>query len=283
MSPQGGGIFNLGAHLSLANDTVAGNTAVKDNVGHAPAVGGGIVQVDFGAPTPVSAARTNSRPEGLGVLVPRILAAEAAARTPAAGRSATASRVASAATTSLDFVTLAGNSAELFGGIASLAGRFDVANTIVAGSSGGDCGNPGNVTSAGFNLESANDCGFRQTGDQVSTDPMLDALKVNAPGVTATMALLPGSPAIDAASPRCDQGADQRGVTRPQGPRCDIGAFEVAQPQSAMPASPPSPPVTGLRAVASTHGGQAIVGALLLLILVAASGAGLALRRHRAA
>lgn len=53
-------------------------------------------------------------------------------------------------------------------------------------------------------------------------------------GPTFTLALLPGSPAIDhIPADDCtdvDGNAvtiDQRGVSRPQGPSCDIGAFEV--------------------------------------------------------
>src|SRR5439155_2076164 len=48
---------------------------------------------------------------------------------------------------------------------------------------------------------------------------------------TQTHALVPGSPAIDvipATDPACT-GTDQRGVTRPQGPACDIGAFELEE------------------------------------------------------
>jgi hypothetical protein len=40
------------------------------------------------------------------------------------------------------------------------------------------------------------------------------------------MALLPGSPAIDAGSTAGAPATDQRGVARPQGPGLDIGAFE---------------------------------------------------------
>src|SRR5262249_49366691 len=49
-------------------------------------------------------------------------------------------------------------------------------------------------------------------------------------GPSQTVALLPGSPAIDAgndaicAAPPVN-GVDQRGVTRPQGPHCDLGAY----------------------------------------------------------
>jgi hypothetical protein len=45
-------------------------------------------------------------------------------------------------------------------------------------------------------------------------------------GSTVTHALLPGSPAIDAGDPTRCRGTDQRGVPRPQGAECDIGAFE---------------------------------------------------------
>jgi CSLREA domain-containing protein len=45
-------------------------------------------------------------------------------------------------------------------------------------------------------------------------------------GLTPTLALLPGSPAIDAASSARCPATDQRGVLRPQGAGCDIGAFE---------------------------------------------------------
>ncbi len=46
-------------------------------------------------------------------------------------------------------------------------------------------------------------------------------------GSTQTHKLLKGSPAIDKI-PRavCDPIPDQRGITRPQGAGCDIGAYE---------------------------------------------------------
>jgi hypothetical protein len=48
-------------------------------------------------------------------------------------------------------------------------------------------------------------------------------------GPTQTHALPLGSPAIDVVpAPLCEATADQRGVARPQGPGCDVGAFERA-------------------------------------------------------
>jgi hypothetical protein len=101
---------------------------------------------------------------------------------------------------------------------------FTVKNTIVANGASGNCGGP--VTSQGYNLESADECGFHATGDQFNTNPLLGPLANNG-GPTDTEALSPNSPAIDKASPDCPPPAtDQRGVTRPQLNACDIGAFE---------------------------------------------------------
>lgn len=58
----------------------------------------------------------------------------------------------------------------------------------------------------------------------IVADPIVGALASNG-GPTKTHALLQGSPAIEAATD-CTVANDQRYVTRPQGPACDIGAFE---------------------------------------------------------
>ena len=60
-----------------------------------------------------------------------------------------------------------------------------------------------------------------------TTDAILGTLRNNG-GTTNTVALLSGSPAIGAIpAASCVVTADQRGVNRPQGTKCDIGAFEV--------------------------------------------------------
>ncbi len=72
---------------------------------------------------------------------------------------------------------------------------------------------------------------------------MLGPLQNNG-GPTQTHALLPGSPAINTGSPDCPPPAtDQRGVARPQGARCDIGAFELRPEDSTPPVITPT--VTG--------------------------------------
>lgn len=114
-------------------------------------------------------------------------------------------------------------------------GRLNYANTIIANStSGGDCVNSGTIGVNTNNLVEDGSCAAASSGD-----PLLDALADNG-GPTQTMALLPGSPAIDAGDDvTCADapvdGLDQRGVARPQGPHCDIGAYEALVDPAAIP------------------------------------------------
>ena len=96
-------------------------------------------------------------------------------------------------------------------------------NTLVSGNSPVNC--LGALTDAGHNLSSDASCAFAGIGSLNNTDPNLGPL-ANYSGPTLTMALLPGSPAIDAGSAVGAPATDQRGVARPQGPGVDIGAFE---------------------------------------------------------
>ncbi|MCS7222228.1 MAG: choice-of-anchor Q domain-containing protein [Anaerolineae bacterium] len=83
------------------------------------------------------------------------------------------------------------------------------------------------MTSQGHNLSDDATCAawLTASGDLNHTDPRLGPLQDNG-GPTPTHALLPGSPAINAGTNVGCPPTDQRGVPRPQGPRCDIGAFE---------------------------------------------------------
>lgn len=117
-------------------------------------------------------------------------------------------------------------------------GMVNIQNSIVAGNTDKSSGNirpdvSGNFTSLGGNLIGD---GTGSTGwigdDLVGTsatpiNPLLGILSLNDPGTTPTHVLLSGSPAIDAVE--CAEGVteDQRGVLRPQGSACDIGAFEL--------------------------------------------------------
>jgi CSLREA domain-containing protein len=110
-------------------------------------------------------------------------------------------------------------------------------NTIVAGGvapSGANCN--ASVTSGGHNLEDANTCGLAGSGDLPSTPPGLGPTQNNG-GPTLTRALLAGSAAINAGSNSGCPSFDQRGVARPQGLVCDIGAYELAPPNATTSAA----------------------------------------------
>ena len=133
-------------------------------------------------------------------------------------------------------VTFNNNTAERGGGIWYSAGdpsqHLTLKNTIVANSvSGGDCSvgefSVNFITSADFNLSSDYTCNnyFIQPTDQTDVDPLLSPLAANG-GLTMTHMPLPNSPVIDKGQCLAQVSTDQRGVTRPQGPACDIGAVE---------------------------------------------------------
>lgn len=63
-------------------------------------------------------------------------------------------------------------------------------------------------------------------GGNLDADPRLGALAYNR-GTTQTMLPSAGSPAIDAGNDSVCPSADQRGIVRPQGAHCDIGAVET--------------------------------------------------------
>jgi hypothetical protein len=126
----------------------------------------------------------------------------------------------------LTYTTVASNTANTAGGgIHRAGGTVLLQDSIVAYNSANNCNTA--LTSNGHNLEDANTCGFVATGDQQNTDPLLGPLAES--GGTLVHPLLVGSPAIDEGL--CLPGVttvDQRGVTRPQGYACDIGAYEFA-------------------------------------------------------
>ncbi|MBK9037785.1 MAG: putative Ig domain-containing protein [Bdellovibrionales bacterium] len=89
----------------------------------------------------------------------------------------------------------------------------------------------GGIASGGYNIDSGNSCGLTaqgKPGDLESTDPLLDAAGPQLNGDTIPSILLGvGSPALNAVPLQsCMIAKDQRGVARPQGGSCDIGATE---------------------------------------------------------
>ena len=91
-----------------------------------------------------------------------------------------------------------------------------------------NCAEP--ISSGGYNLSDGTDCGLDQPGDQWASSVLLGPLADNG-GPTDTQAVLAGSAAMEtgAGTPACGS-LDQRGVSRPRGRTCEVGAYEFAPP-----------------------------------------------------
>ena len=137
---------------------------------------------------------------------------------------------ASQGSSTIENTTVTGNSAPFGGGIQDDQGPLTVGATIVANSSSGnDCFlQIVTPTDLGYNLDDDGSCGFTGgTGDLSNTPSGLDPTGLHANGgPTQTVALEPGSAAIDAVNdgslcPATDQRGSNRGVP------CDIGAYDT--------------------------------------------------------
>lgn len=148
-------------------------------------------------------------------------------------------------------VTIAYNQASLNGGGVHADGfnssenvpQFFARNTIIAENRttevGDNCFAAGSMVSRGNNLDDDDSCNFGSSGDLSGTDAGLLS-RGNNGGQTDTIALSSGSAAVDAGTNDECPAADQRGTARPQGARCDIGAFELV-PAAAAAAAAPAP------------------------------------------
>ena len=216
----GGGIFNSGGSLTVVGSTLSGNSAP------APGSGGGIYNEDATLAVINCTFSGNSASSG-GALHNK---ARSGASAPAQIRSS----------------TLSANEAPSDEGIFNFAAGgsavVEIGNTVVrtrvAGATGPSLHNfGGTITSLGHNLSSDNGGGFLTgPGDQINTDPLLGPLANNG-GPTFTMALLPGSPALNAGDDALAPSTDQRGL--PRAGTADIGAYELQgiPPQVTCPAN----------------------------------------------
>jgi len=266
---DGGGILAYEAEELILNGVnLTGNSAAKNGGGiSAPPEGSSVTAVTINASTIAGNKVTGGLVEGLGGGV-YVLGDLAILNSTVSGNSAesTAGMVQGGGVlaaleptatepskVSILNTTIAGNSvgtAGVGGGLAiynptpGVVTELAVKNTIVAGNSGptgpSDCGTVATIASD-HNLSSDASCMFTDPGSRQNADAKLGPLQANG-GETDTMALLAGSPAIDAGTNEGCPATDQRGVARPQGAACDIGAFElVPSPPQTPPATPAAP------------------------------------------
>ncbi len=210
-SAGGGGIFvNSGSNLILVGSTVSGNTVSNSGV----ARGGGI--------------EGENENQILAVINSTISGNTVTSLTPG---NAQGGGIAGGGGTNLILsnATVAGNTAGSGGGI-HIVSDASLQNSIIADNSGGACagtGVPDIPATAHHNLITDGTCTLTGPGNLQGIGAQLGALG-NYGGPTDTRALAPSSPAINAGS-EC-QASDQRGITRPQGGACDIGAYEYRAP-----------------------------------------------------
>jgi uncharacterized repeat protein (TIGR01451 family) len=282
-----GGILSLGGSLTLTNSTVSGNSATSE-VSFSTAVGG-IAVGAFGSPASLTLTSStvsgnvgsalsdafggilDSAPGAVVTVTNSTVSGNSASAT--GGTSAFSSAVAgisnSGGSVSLTNVTLAGNSVSEpnggflppVGGVSNFfGGILTTQNSLIAGQSGGpNCYGLAPSSDGGYNLDDGTSCGFSSANNSLSsTDPLLDPAGLqNNGGPTQTIALQPGSPAIDTIPPAVNScgttiATDQRGVSRPQGPGCDIGAFEfvpAAADLSITKSAAPNPVLSGNRLI----------------------------------
>ena len=232
----GGGIYNLGGTLVLNSSTVSGNTA---SGGPAGAGGGGIENLGGTATIMGSTVSGNSHPDAGGGIHNggdlSLIRSTVSGNTTMTDGGGIAT---GAGTLTLVDSTITGNDAtSSAGGIWINGGSATLTRTILAGdtsASGQECSS-GTIplTSGGYNLVETPDTCFPPVGtDLTGEDPSLGPLADNG-DPTFTHELMPDSLAIDAAGGGCAS-TDQRGVPRPQGAACDIGAFETTPPSSTI-------------------------------------------------
>ena len=217
---DGGGIYNRDGTLTLNNSTVSGNSA--------DSTGGGIINSSDNNP---------NHPNATVVLLNSTVANNTARTAPQL------------------------YSEHLVGGTGQAT--IQLRNTIIAGNGPGpnlSTSGDGTFLSQGYNLSSDDGSGFLTgSGDLTNTDPLLGPLQDNG-GPTQTMALLAGSPALNAGDPAQLGVADQRGVVRTDG--VNIGAYQASIDHFVVsaPASVPAGQPFDVMVTAVDVFGQAAVG-----------------------
>jgi uncharacterized repeat protein (TIGR01451 family) len=242
-STTGGAIQTFGTTVNVIRSTFSGNKAI---VGGAIRVGSGTVNIVDSTLTGNSATGSGGALAGAGIV--------------------------------LRHDTIAGNSAATSGGGISTSGSVTLEGTILSGNSPGQC-EGGTLNTAGTNIVFGPSTCTVSGPAPTTSDPRLGPLAPHG-GFGETMALLAGSSALNAAATPCPGAAfeaepalDERGVARPQGAACDIGAFESAADGAVALSASPNPLALGgtlsLTATARNAGAETLTGVQITIALPA--------------
>ena len=218
----GGGMYNNSSSPTLANVTFSGNSGITE--------GGGIINFAGSDPTLMNVTFSGNTAYLGGGMANMLSSSPTLTNVTFSGNSADrGGGMENYLDNSpiLTNVTFSGNSANMGGGIYNVNSSPTVRNTIF-------WGNAGQI----YNYDTAsspvvsdsvmqNGCPTGITCTNIiTTDPLLSPLG-NYGGFTQTIPLLFGSSAIDTGNDTTCALTDQRGVKRPQGTHCDIGAYEA--------------------------------------------------------
>jgi CSLREA domain-containing protein len=238
---NGGGIYN-GDQVTINASTISGNFA-----GPAGGNGGGIYNSGLMSITDTTISGNTGTGGGDGAGLYENSNGNAISRSTFSGNTTNGSGggiFVNGQPLTLTNVTISGNTAGSGGGLFNNGNALHIVASTIANNTGGGITNNGSadatgtiianngtncssaITDSGTNLQfPGTTCGLSIP----SADPLLQPLANNG-GPTQTHALVAGSPAVDANTEICPPTppTDQRGVSRPQGLHCDIGAFELA-------------------------------------------------------
>ncbi|MEM7312902.1 MAG: choice-of-anchor Q domain-containing protein, partial [Planctomycetota bacterium] len=215
---DGGGVANFG-NMTITASTLSGNVSGDD--------GAAVFTYFYDSATIVDTLFADNTAYGFGGGIYNIQSNVTVSNSTLSGNEAVrGGAIFQRGNLDLNNSTLTGNSAINGGGIYGY--RFKSAtinNSIIANSTGTDIFHGVGFTKSGSHnlIEASSTIGLTNS---LNGDPQLGPLADN-DGPTLTHALLPGSPAINAANPIISGGLDQNGNPRVVGGVADIGAVEA--------------------------------------------------------
>lgn len=223
---RGGGIYEIASSFTIMNSTISGNAA--DDAGAGIYASGTLTMTN-------STVADNMTLEGVGGGIYSLGAQIDIINSTMSNNSALFSTGGGAiylnqgSNLTLNHATITDNTAPAGtgGGITALSSQITMTHSIIADQATGDDCDGIFYTSNGYNLDSDGTCNLTASTDIPNGGADLESLANNG-GTTQTHAILISSDAQDAIPPAdCDIATDQRGINRPQGTHCDIGAYEL--------------------------------------------------------
>jgi predicted outer membrane repeat protein len=171
------------------------------------------------------------------------------------------------------YSTITGNTASTGGGGGGVGGKplttLTLEGAILSGDAPNECAGIPSVNTVVANIVfGPSSCPIFAPPAPLNADPRLGAPSANG-GLGATLALLRGSPAVNAGGASCPStgAVDQRSIARPRGAACDLGAYESATDAGITLAATPDPVSVGsplsLTATVDDSGSEPLSGVVL--------------------